>query len=154
MNDSSGDALGNDSFHQQWNNSGSNSVVIECSSKSNTWQPNVHPFAHRTQQRYTNRKKQQQNNNNVSGVVVQVNNTNNAMPAAPAVPNIDNEESLEDSFEKIIRSADHRLVFQREINRTFMMLVPKKQNVFKSVQIYWINCSFCASLLEILLNIQ
>ena len=110
VNDSSGDALGNDStFHQQWNNSGSNSVVIECS-KSNTWQPNVHPFAHRTQQRYTNRKKQQQNNNNnaintaSAGVVVQV-NTNSAVPIIA-----DNEESLEDSFEKIIRSADHRFV--------------------------------------------
>merc|ERR1712129_77035 len=51
VNDSSGDPV-NDSL---WNNSGSNSVVIECSTKSNTWQPNVHPFAHRTQQRYTNK---------------------------------------------------------------------------------------------------
>ena len=104
MNDLSGDV--NDTFHQQWNNSGSNSVVIECS-KSNTWQPNVHPFAHRTQQRYTNRKLKQHHPNNTinnnSGVVVQVNNNNNAAPV------IDNElESLEDSFEKIIRSADHR----------------------------------------------
>merc|ERR1712008_207554 len=84
VNDSSGDPV-NDSL---WNNSGSNSVVIECSTKSNTWPPNVHPFAHRTQQRYTNKtttttnrtkKSPQQNNNlnNSTGVVVQVNNNNN-----------------------------------------------------------------------------
>ena len=120
VNDSSGDPV-NDSL---WNNSGSNSVVIECSTKSNTWQPNVHPFAHRTQQRYTNKttttnsrtkKSPQQNNNlnNSTGVVVQVNNNNNnqcsSSYARATTPVIDNElESLEDSFEKIIRSADHR----------------------------------------------
>ena len=84
VNDSSGGDPVNDTL---WNNSGSNSVVIECSTKSNTWQPNVHPFAHRTQQRYTNKtttnsrtkKSPQQNNNlnNSTGVVVQVNNNNN-----------------------------------------------------------------------------
>ena len=85
VNDSSGDPV-NDTL---WNNSGSNSVVIECSTKSNTWQPNVHPFAHRTQQRYTNKtttnrttkKSSHQNSNNnlnnSTGVVVQVNNNNN-----------------------------------------------------------------------------
>ena len=121
VNDSSGDPV-NDTL---WNNSGSNSVVIECSTKSNTWQPNVHPFAHRTQQRYTNKtttnrtkSKQTSNNNlnNSTGVVVQVNNNNNnnnqcSSYARATTPVIDNElESLEDSFEKIIRSADHRYV--------------------------------------------
>ena len=120
VNDSSGGDPVNDTL---WNNSGSNSVVIECSTKSNTWQPNVHPFAHRTQQRYTNKtttnsrtkKSPQQNNNlnNSTGVVVQVNNNNNnnqcSSYARTTTPIIDNElESLEDSFEKIIRSADHR----------------------------------------------
>ena len=123
VNDSSGDPV-NDTL---WNNSGSNSVVIECSTKSNTWQPNVHPFAHRTQQRYTNKtttnrtKKSAQIhqnsnsnlNNSAQGVVVQVNNNNNnnqcSSYARATTPIIDNElESLEDSFEKIIRSADHR----------------------------------------------
>ena len=122
VNDSSGDPV-NDTL---WNNSGSNSVVIECSTKSNTWQPNVHPFAHRTQQRYTNKtttnrtKKSTQIhqnsnsnlNNSAQGVVVQVNNNNNnqcSSYARATTPIIDNElESLEDSFEKIIRSADHR----------------------------------------------
>ena len=123
VNDSSGDPV-NDTL---WNNSGSNSVVIECSTKSNTWQPNVHPFAHRTQQRYTNKtttnrttkKSSYQNSNNnlnnsAQGVVVQVNNNNNnqcSSYARATTPVIDNElESLEDSFEKIIRSADHRYV--------------------------------------------
>ena len=120
VTDSSGDPV-NDTL---WNNSGSNSVVIECSTKSNTWQPNVHPFAHRTQQRYTNKtttnrtkSKQTSNNNlnNSTGVVVQVNNNNNnnqcSSYARATTPVIDNElESLEDSFEKIIRSADHRYV--------------------------------------------
>lgn len=78
--------------HQQWNNSGSNSVLIECSSASktsNTWQSNVHPFAHRTHQRYSKIK------------------SNGSTPNTP--PSNDNEESLEDSFEKIMRSADHSL---------------------------------------------
>ena len=41
---------------------------------------------------------------------------------------------------------------QREINITCTMLTTKnEQSVLKSMQVYWIYCSVCASLLDILL---
>ena len=71
------------------------------SSTSTTWQSNVHPFAHRTQQRYARKihvaSPQAQPLNTTS------NNTLNGGHHGGY------EESLEDSFEKILRSADHSI---------------------------------------------
>ena len=57
--------------------------------RSTTWHSNVHPFAHRTQQRYARK--------------IHV-----ASPLASSSNYPQYEESLEDSFEKILRSADQR----------------------------------------------
>ena len=70
-------------------------MLIECS-KPTTWQSNVHPFAHRTQQRYATRKSK--TINQVSPITLTNSNVT-----------LQNDESLEDSFEKIIKSADHSL---------------------------------------------
>ena len=97
---------------EQWNNSGS--IMIECSStppmihnqnfknnnnSSKTWQSNVHPFAHRNLQRYNNRKKVP------SSAVLNQQVSSNSV----SIVNISTNEDLEDSFEKIIKSADHSL---------------------------------------------
>ena len=87
-----------------------NGVIIECSnplfnpastSRSNfgskTWQSNVHPFAHRTQQRYAAKQQQMLNNNN-----------NVSVTSATSVTLLNNE-NLDDSFDQILRSADHSL---------------------------------------------
>ena len=88
----------NNEANEQWNNSNPN-VLIECSKPyQTTWQSNVHPFAHRTQHRYATSKKSKTINHTVSPVSL----TNSSVT-------LQNDESLEDSFEKIIRSADHSL---------------------------------------------
>ena len=89
------DVVNNEANNEQWNNSNPN-VLIECSKQSTTWQSNVHPFAHRTQQRYATRKSK--TINQVSPITLTNSNVT-----------LQNDESLEDSFEKIIKSADHSL---------------------------------------------
>ena len=86
----------NNEANEQWNNSNPN-VLIECS-KPTTWQSNVHPFAHRTQHRYAVSKKSKTIHHQISPVSL----TNSSVT-------LQNDESLEDSFEKIIRCADNSL---------------------------------------------
>ena len=88
----------NNEANEQWNNSNPN-VLIECSKPHpTTWQSNVHPFAHRTQHRYATKKSKTINHTVSSPVSL----TNSSVT-------LQNDESLEDSFEKIIRCADNSL---------------------------------------------
>ena len=82
--------------------------------RSATWQSNVHPFAHRTQQRYA-RKIHVASPVSSSGGLTSaalVNATNSQQPPASSTNNSQtpqHEESLEDSFERILRSADQSI---------------------------------------------
>ena len=80
-------------------NGGVGSTTSLRSSTSTTWQSNVHPFAHRTKQRYARKI-------HVASPQAQPNHTSNNTLNGGHHGGY--EESLEDSFEKILQSADHR----------------------------------------------
>ena len=68
-----------------------------------TWQSNVHPFAHRTQQRYARKI------HVASPQPLNTSNYNTLNGGHHQQQHVHYEESLEDSFEKILRSADHSI---------------------------------------------